>query len=80
MIDKTTRERLSVSRDGTAGPYLMVPVEQVPRVRELLNKHGISFWVDSDAIALDGQPAIAVVNFGRHGEADQIQAILDDAD
>jgi hypothetical protein len=31
MIDEMTRDRLRVSTDGVAGPYLMVPVVQLAR-------------------------------------------------
>jgi len=79
MIDEMTRDRLRISIDGIAGPYLMVLVAQLPRVRELLDSHSVRYWVDADAISLDRRPAIAVVNFGRSGDAVQIQAILDEA-
>jgi len=79
MIDEMTRERLRVSTDGVAGPYLMVPVTQLARVRELFDLHGIRYWPDVDAISLDGRPAIAVINFGRAGDGARIQHLLDEA-
>lgn len=79
MIDGMTRDQLRISTDGVAGPYLMVPVAQLARVRELLDSHSVRYWVDADAISLDRKPAIAVVNFGRAGDAARIQAILDEA-
>jgi hypothetical protein len=78
MIDEMTKNRLRVSHDGIAGPYLMVPVAQVVRVRELLDRHAIHYWVDADAISLDGKPAITVINFGRAGDATRIQTLLDE--
>ncbi len=77
MTDKTTNKYLRVSGDGTAGPYLMVPVVQLDEVRSLLDRHHIRYWVDENAISLNGQPAVAVINFGRTTEGKQIQAILD---
>jgi hypothetical protein len=79
MIDEMTQNRLRVSSDGVAGPYLMIPISQLRRVRELLDCHAIRYWVDSHAISLDGKPAITVINFGRAGNAGQIQALLDEA-
>lgn len=79
MIDEMTQRPLRVATDGIAGPYLMVPVGQLESVQEALERHSIKYWVDADAISLDDEPAIAVVNFGRAGDADQIQAILNDA-
>jgi hypothetical protein len=74
-----TKHPLRVSIDGIAGPYLMVPMTQLDAVRALLDRHHVHYWVDADAISLDGEPAITVINFGRLGDADRIQAILDEA-
>jgi hypothetical protein len=79
MIDEKTNNRLRVGADRVAGPYLMLPLAQLTSVCELLDRHAIRYWVDSNAISLDGKPAIIVINFGRTGDATQIQAILDEA-
>jgi hypothetical protein len=79
MTDQATEERLRVSADDVAGPYLMVPVSRLARIREILDREAIRYWVDSVAISLDGKPAIAVVNFGRAGDRARIQAALDEA-
>jgi hypothetical protein len=47
--------------------------------RARLDRHSVHYWVDADAISLDGKPAIVVVNFGRAGDASRIQALLDEA-
>ena len=79
MIDEMTQDGLRVSTDGIAGPYLMVPVAQLDAVRAVLDRHKVRYWVDADAISLDNEPAITVINFGRAGDAARIQAILDEA-
>ena len=79
MIDEMTKDTLRVSTDGTAGPYLMVPVTQLDAVLAVLDRHQVRYWVDADAISLDNEPAITVINFDRFGEAARIQAILDEA-
>ena len=79
MIDEMAQSNLHVSSDGTAGPYLMVPVTQLDAVLAVLNRHKVRYWVDADAISLDNEPAITVINFGRSGDAARIQAILDEA-
>jgi hypothetical protein len=79
MIDEMTQDRLRVSNDGVAGPYLMVPVAQLARVREVLDRHEVRYWPDSYAISLDRKPAITVINFGRAGDPDRIQQLLDEA-
>jgi hypothetical protein len=80
MIDQETQERLQINTDGDAGPYLMVPLEQIPTIRALLQRHGIIHTVDDDAIQLDGRPVIAVVNFGRGSDAARLQRLLDDVE
>ena len=77
MIDEITRDQLRVSTDGVAGPYLMVPMTQLARVREVLDLHGVHYWPDADAISLDGRPAIAVINFGRAGDTIEVPTLTD---
>jgi hypothetical protein len=77
MIDEMTKDALRVWADGIAGPYLMLPLTQLDSVVALLERHKVRFWVDADAISLDNEPLIAIVNFGRSGESARIQAILD---
>lgn len=79
MTDTTTKKPLRVSADGTTGPYLMVPVSQLDEVRRLLDSRGVGYWVEENAISLDGAPEVAVVNLGRRAEAATVQAILDSA-
>ena len=79
MIDEMTQESLRVESDGIAGPYLddhPTPARCRPRV---LDRHKVYYWVDADAISLDNEPAITVINFGKGGDAARIQAILDEA-
>ena len=77
MIDAMTEKPLYVSTDGTAGPYIMVPVTQLPDLRDLLDKHRFRYSVEEDAISLDGAPEIAVVDLGHGTDGAAVQAILD---
>lgn len=77
MIDSTTRARITVSTDGESGPYIMVPLDQLESLTAKLKEGRISFWVDADAIALDGKPEIAVVNLRRGADVGQVQRLLD---
>lgn len=77
MIDKTTREPLRISTDGDAGPYIMVPVAQLAEVRDLLEANDVPHWVDEEAISLDGNPEVAVINLGRGSDVPKIQRLLD---
>ncbi|PKL77182.1 MAG: hypothetical protein CVV27_06445 [Candidatus Melainabacteria bacterium HGW-Melainabacteria-1] len=77
MIDAMTQDRLSVSNIGTAGPYIRVPVSQLNELRQLLDRHGISYSVDQNAISLNGKPEVTVVNLGRNANGQKVQEILD---
>jgi hypothetical protein len=77
MTDTTTKKPLRVSTDGTAGPYVLVPVSQLDEIRRLLDSRTIRYWVEENVISLNGSPEIAVINFGRRGDAAAVQAVLD---
>lgn len=77
MINTNTRIGLSVSVDGTAGPYIMVPVSQLAQVQQLLDEHGIGYYVDENAISLDGKPEIVVIDLGYRSDPRRVQSILD---
>ena len=77
MTDRTTRERLSVSAHGNAGPYIMVPVIQLEEVRTILDNNQIRYWVDEEAISLDGKPEITVINLDPPSEPATVQRLLD---
>jgi hypothetical protein len=79
MIDEMTHEKLRVSVDAVAGPYLMVTIDQLDSVVALLDRHKVRYWVDPEAISLDNEPYVTVINFGKAGDGARIQAILDEA-
>jgi hypothetical protein len=77
MMDAMTREPLRVSTDGTAGPYIMVPVVQLEDVRRLLEARDVPYSVEDEVISLNGEPEVAVVDLGRGADARAVQEILD---
>jgi hypothetical protein len=77
MIDTSTRQRLKISTDGGAAPYLMLPESQLAAVRELLEKNDVPHWVDEETLSMDGGPDIALVNFGREIDPPVVQCLLD---
>lgn len=80
MNDTQARRKLRVWTDGGPIAYVKVPVSRVEEIREILTKHGFSFWVESGWISLDGKPPTTVINFGRGTDAAHLQAILDQLD
>ncbi len=79
MIDISTKKPLYVSTDGDAEPYIMVPVQQIDNVCALLDANEIRYWVDEEAISLDGKPEVTVVNLGHGVDARVLQNLLDNA-
>ena len=79
MTDAFTKQPLRVAKTGTAGPYVIVPLDQLPALKATLDRHEVSYWVHETAIALDGRNYSVVVDFARNADPQQIQAILDAA-
>ena len=79
MTDTAIRRPIRVSTDGTSGPYIMVSVELLEKVRKLLVENDVPHWVDHNAISVDGRPAVTVINLGRNVDSRQVQDLLDAA-
>jgi hypothetical protein len=79
MIDIETRTPLRVSTEGDAGPYLMLPLDQLPDVQRVLAENDIAHTVEDDAIQLDDKPVIAIIDFGVDADVARIQSVLDAA-
>ena len=77
MSDTRTQQPLYVSTDGEAGPYIMVPVVQLDKVTAVLDAHKVRYWVDEEAISLDGKPEVAVINLGHGSNPGMVQSLLD---
>jgi hypothetical protein len=80
MTDAATNERLVVEDDPEVGPFLRAPLSRLDDIQARLDRHGIDYWLDETAIALDGKNFITYVNFGRRGSAAAAQAALDGPD
>ena len=79
MTDTAIRRPIRVSTDGTSGPYIMVSVELLEKVRKLLVENDVPHWVDHNAISVDGRPAVTVINLGRTADSHRVQDLLDAA-
>lgn len=78
MTDTATQKRVNVSPAGTAVPYIMASVDQLPEIRRILDANQVRYWVDEFAISLSGGPSITVINLGRGVDAAAVQKLLDD--
>ena len=79
MIDSLSSERMIVKTGGTAGPYLIVSLDQMETVRDLLSNGHIIFSIDRKAIVLGGRETDVVFNLGSSADIQYIQSILDSA-
>ncbi len=79
MIDALTKQPLTLSTDGSAGPYLHLPLTQLEAIRQVLDQHQVYYWVDEHAVSLNDSPYIALINFGRNADPSAIQNILNSA-
>lgn len=77
MIDASTKGKIYVSTDGTAGPYIMVPVSQLAEVRNILDENRIPYAVEENAISLDGEPLIAIIDLASSVDPKFVQDLLD---
>jgi hypothetical protein len=77
MSTSATDAPLTVSTDGTAGPYVIVTPDQYGPVAEALRAEGVPFHVDQDAVLMGGVPALAIIDLGIGAEVERIQRILD---
>ncbi len=77
MSTFATDAPLTVSNDGTAGPYVIVAPEQYGPVAEALRSEGVPFRLDPDAVLLGGAPPLAIIDLGIDADVERIQRILD---
>jgi len=68
---------IEVFTDGTAGPYMSVPVDRLDEVKQALAAADIAHISDDDAIWLNGQPSEGVINLGDGTDVQAAQAVLD---
>jgi hypothetical protein len=79
MTDSSTGKPLRVTQYSRGGPYLIIPVAQIPEVKAVLDRANLRYWVENLHISIDGQPAKTWVHFGKTTSAEEIQRALDSA-
>ena len=75
-----TNEQVTVHTDGSAGPYIMVPPDQVASVQAELRAHGITSVRDHAGINEGGATVEEVINLGTGTNVEVVQKVLDDAE
>jgi hypothetical protein len=76
MIDVTTKKPLRVSNEYPPAPYIRLPFSQLDEVRRLLDSRSIGYWVDENAISINGGPEMIVINLNRGTDVAGVQTLL----
>jgi len=76
MLDDYKKQPFTVSTDGDAGPYLMVPPAQVEAVQLAFSKHKVSHAIEYDVSQNAGTGVLTVFNFGNSADVARIERIL----
>jgi hypothetical protein len=77
MIDVTTNKPLLVTDAGQGASYIRLAMSQLDEVRQLLDKHGIQYWLSEHIISFDGGPAKTNIHISRRSGPAATQAALD---
>lgn len=77
MIDIESNKPMRVHAGGGLGPYLFVPLPQMPTVEALLVAAEIPYSPSRDAVQIQGHGPIVMIDFSRRANAARIQAVLD---
>ena len=54
-----------------------MPFAQLEQVTSLLDENAISYWVDDEALSVDGKPEVIFVNFSAQTDPAAVQRLLD---
>jgi hypothetical protein len=78
MTDTATNQPLRVQTDST-GKYSLIdlPVDQLDRVRALLDAGEVPYWVQHGFTSYNGGPYMAVIHLRRKADPKKAQALLD---
>ncbi len=77
MIDVTTNEPLQVTDAGEGFSYIRLAMSQLDAVRNLLDQHGIQYYLSEHIISFDGGPEKTNIHINRRSGPTTVQAILD---
>src|SRR3954451_12530685 len=80
MLNRRNGFKLAVHAPLGAGPYVLVPREQVDQVRYLLITNGIGHTVDDWLSGRDRPRDEQVIHVGTMWDLDRVQDVLDSAE
>lgn len=77
MIDNITKKPLRVTDPGNTAGYIVVPFVQLDRVKSLLDANKVAYWVDEEALSIDGKPEVIFINLSHRSDPAMVQELLD---
>jgi hypothetical protein len=77
MIDSITRKPLTINSYQGKGGILDLPLEQLDKVRALLDANIIFYWVDDEVLSINGGPETAWITISQKHDAAMVQRLLD---
>ena len=77
MIDPGTEKPVRVLMDDETGPYIKLTLKAVDQVQQILNDHGVSFWVGHHWFSIDYKPADGYVWIHKKTDPVYVQTLLD---
>jgi hypothetical protein len=77
MTDVMTNKPLRLGLLSTGGSEMRLPASQLDAVRQLLDAHGVTYWVDDSQISFDGGPYLAYIHVSNRTAPAKVQALLD---
>jgi hypothetical protein len=73
-------KHIIVSTEGDGGPYVIVPPQDVERVKGCLDQGGYGYSVYRGAVRLNKTPVLDGVNLGQNVDPVAVQGHLDSCD
>jgi hypothetical protein len=77
MIDVITNKPIRVTDGGEGASYIRLAVSQLDTVRQLLDQHGIQYWLSESILSVNGGPAKTSIHISKRSGPAAAQAVLD---
>jgi hypothetical protein len=77
MSNAVINKPIRLITGAASGPYIMVHLDHLDRVRKALEEHKVPHWVDHQAISVNDGPFVIVINLGEKVDAGVVQELLD---
>jgi hypothetical protein len=77
MTDTVTRKPIKVETHGGELGYIRIPLAQLDTVTAVLDANKVPYWVDEEALSMDGGPEITWINLDEDADLALVQRLLD---